>query len=117
MGIVEAGNGGLDSGDFGFEGAGIVCSIGPNVEHLRVGDRVAFSSVGCFSTSLSMRENACTKIPDSLSFEEAATMPCVYGTAMYGLMELARLEKGQVSFFQSRSVEQQHILTRFFRLF
>lgn len=100
MGIVEAGNGGLDSGDFGFEGAGIICSIGPNVEHLRVGDRVAFSSVGCFSTSLSMRQSACAKIPDSLSFEEAATMPCVYGTAMYGLMEVARLEKGQVSFFQ-----------------
>ena len=111
MGIVEAGSGGLHIGDFGFEGAGTVCSIGPNVEHLRVGDRVAFSSVGCFSTSLSMRQNACAKIPDSLSFEEAATMPCVYGTAMYGLMEVARLEKGQVSFFQLRSVAQQEILT------
>ena len=96
MGIVEAGTGGPDSGDFGFEGAGIVSSIGPNVEHLVVGDRVAFSSVGCFAASLSMREDDCTKIPDSLSFEDAATMPCVYGTAMYGLMDLARLEKGQV---------------------
>lgn len=104
MGVVEAGNTGLDSGDFGFEGAGIVYSTGPNVEHLRVGDRVAFSSVGCFSTSLGMRESACAKIPDSLSFEAAATMPCVYGTVMYGLMEVARLKKGQVSFFQSGPV-------------
>ena len=96
MGIVEAGTGGPDSSDFGFEGTGIVSSIGPNVEHLVVSDRVAFSSVGCFTTSLSMHEDDCTKIPDSLSFEDAATIPCVYGTAMYGLMELARLEKGQV---------------------
>lgn len=96
MGIVEASNDGLAVGDFGFEGAGVVTSIGPDVQHLRVGDRVAFSSTGCFATSLTMPEISCTKIPASLSFEEAATMPCVYGTAMYGLVELARLEEGQV---------------------
>lgn len=44
-----------------------------------------------------MAEIACARIPESLSFDEAATMPCVYGTAMYGLEDLARLEGEQVS--------------------
>ncbi|PGH15529.1 hypothetical protein AJ79_02311 [Helicocarpus griseus UAMH5409] len=99
MGIVEASNDG--HGDFGFEGAGIISSIGPDVQNLRPGDHVAFSSVGCFSTSLTIPEIACAKIPDSLSLEEAATMPCVYGTAMYGLMEAARLEKKQTVLIHS----------------
>lgn len=98
MGIVEASKDVLATGDFGFEGAGVITEIGPNVEHLAIGDRVAFSSTGCFSTSQTMPEINCTKIPESLTFEEAATIPVVYGTALYGLLDLARLEKDQVSF-------------------
>ncbi|KAM0206097.1 hypothetical protein ACHAPQ_011621 [Fusarium lateritium] len=95
MGIVEATNDGLAAGDFGFEGAGVVTRVGSVVQHLVVGDRVAFSSTGCFSTSQTMPEIYCTKIHESLTFEEAATMPCVFGTAMYGLVDLARLEAEQ----------------------
>lgn len=105
MGIIEAGNEGI--GDFGVEGAGVVSSVGPNVQHLRVGDRVAFNWGGCFSTVLRMPEINCTKITESLSFEEAATMPCVYGTAMYGLMDVARLEKGQVLAHLSSTVQRE----------
>ena len=35
-------------------------------------------------------------MPDDLSFEDAATMPCVYGTVIHGLLDKARLEEGQV---------------------
>lgn len=35
------------------------------------------------------------KIPDDLSFEDAATMPSVYVTVLLGLIEKAQLEKGQ----------------------
>ncbi|KAF5573798.1 polyketide synthase [Fusarium pseudoanthophilum] len=80
---------------FDFEGAGVVTWVGSGVQHLVVGDRVAFSSTGCFYTSQTMPEIYCTKIHDSLTFEEAATMPCVFGTAMYGLVDLARLEAEQ----------------------
>ncbi|KAF5665007.1 polyketide synthase [Fusarium heterosporum] len=95
MGIVEATNDGLVAGDFGFEGAGVVARVGSGVQHLVVGDRVAFSSTGCFSTLQAMPEIYCTKIHEYLTFEEAATMQCVFGTAMYGLVDLARLEAGQ----------------------
>lgn len=43
-----------------------------------------------------MSELLCAKIPDSLSFEEAATIPVVYTTAIASLMDLARLSKDQV---------------------
>jgi NADPH:quinone reductase-like Zn-dependent oxidoreductase len=98
MGIIEATNDSLAAGDFGFEGAGVVTRVGSGVQHLVVGDRVAFSSTGCFSTSQTMPEIYCTKMHESLTFQEAATMPCVFGTAMYGLVDLARLEAEQVRF-------------------
>ncbi|KAK0611428.1 acyl transferase domain-containing protein [Immersiella caudata] len=99
MGIVDSGSEG--NGDFGFEGAGVITSVGPDVKWLSVGDRVAFSSTGCFATSLIMAEMACVKLPNMLSFEGAATMPCVYGTALYGLEDLARLEEGQTVLIHS----------------
>jgi len=92
MGIVDPGAEG--KGDFGFEGAGVVTSIGPDVKGPNISDRVAFSSTSCFATSLTMSEVTCTKIPNSLTFEESATMPCVYGTVLYVLEDLARLEEG-----------------------
>lgn len=98
MDIFDASTSSTDVGDFGFEGSGVVLQIGPGVKHLRIGDGVTFNSTGCFASGLTMSEIACAKIPASWNFEEAATIPSVYGTAVYGLLDLARLEAGQVSF-------------------
>ena len=73
-----------------------VRKVGPEVKHLKVGDRVLCCTDGSFSTTWSMSELFCAKMPDSLSFEEAATIPLVYGTVIAGLMDLAKLSKGQV---------------------
>ncbi|CVL00302.1 probable polyketide synthase [Fusarium mangiferae] len=70
MGIVEGSNG------FGLEGAGIVGRVGPKVTGLKKGDRIMFISHSAFSTQVVVSENLCEKIPDDLSFEDAATMPC-----------------------------------------
>ena len=43
-----------------------------------------------------MSELFCAKMPDSLSFDEAATIPLVYATVIAGLMDSAKLTKGQV---------------------
>jgi NADPH:quinone reductase-like Zn-dependent oxidoreductase len=91
-GIVE-----IPEEGFGLEAAGVISGVGPDVEDLRVGDRVMLFSRGCFSTSIIVPEQLCKKIPDSLSFEDAATMPCVYATAMYSLFNIGRLQRGQVS--------------------
>ncbi|WZH49456.1 Polyketide synthase [Fusarium acuminatum] len=89
MGIVEGANG------FGLEGAGIVSRIGPNVEGLKAGDRVMFISHSAFSTHVVVSENLCERIPDDLSFEDAATMPCVFATSYYSIFNIGNLKKGQ----------------------
>jgi NADPH:quinone reductase-like Zn-dependent oxidoreductase len=90
----------LEGNGLGCEGSGIVVRVGPKVKELKLGDRVMFSSSGAFSTALSITEKLCAKISDSLSFAEAATMPCVYSTAIYCLMEIGRMQVGQVRNWQ-----------------
>ena len=86
-----------DGNSLGCECAGIIRKIGSNVEHLKVGDRVMVVDGHCFATNMITFSRMCTKIPDSLSFEDAATMPCVYSTVIRLLMEIGRLEANQVS--------------------
>lgn len=84
----------------GLEGAGIIEAIGPNVNNLAVGDRVLYMSTGCFSTSFTLPEKLCVRLDDSMSFETAASLPCVYGTAVMALVDKANLQPGQVSCVQ-----------------
>jgi hypothetical protein len=95
MGIVEGDT--IDGKGLGCECSGVIQAIGPDVQDLQVGDRVFMAGSNTYSTLLHTTANHCAKIPDSLSFSDAATMPCVYGTVVHGLLELAQLEAGQVS--------------------
>jgi NADPH2:quinone reductase len=63
----------LPSG-LGTEAAGIVSKIGRNVTHLAVGDRVVYaqSSLGAYSTVHNVPAAKAAKLPDALSFEQAA---------------------------------------------
>lgn len=95
MGIVE---GAVVEGDgLGCESAGIVEKVGPEVKDLTVGDRCIIFASGAFATSLTTSEKVCVKIPDTLSFTDAASMATVYCTVIYSVIDKARLEKGQVS--------------------
>ena len=79
-----------------MEGSGIIRQVGPDVKNLKIGDRVLISDHGCFSTRLVTSSRLCVKMPDDLSFEEAATMPGVYSTAIFSLLKIGRLDKCQV---------------------
>ncbi|KAL3421346.1 polyketide synthase [Phlyctema vagabunda] len=93
MGIVDGRD--PEKDDLGCECSGIVRRIGLNVQNVEVGDRVVVFSPGCLCTEMTIPSRLCTKIPDSLSFEEAATMPTVYSTVIRAIMELGKLEAGQ----------------------
>ncbi|OQE44310.1 hypothetical protein PENCOP_c002G00914 [Penicillium coprophilum] len=90
MGIVEANDNG-----FGHEGAGIVRRIGADVQGLKVGDRVMAVGSGLFGAQSVVPENLCVKIPDSLSFNDAASMPSVFSTTIYSIFDIGNLKKGQ----------------------
>ncbi|PGH10329.1 hypothetical protein GX51_00086 [Blastomyces parvus] len=79
----------------GVEAAGIVTAVGPDVKDLRIGDRVMLLQNGSFRSHVVAPEKLCAKIPGSLIFEDAATMPAVFGTAVYSLLHLGGLQRHQ----------------------
>jgi NADPH:quinone reductase-like Zn-dependent oxidoreductase len=82
--------------ELGVEATGIVRRSGSNVGHFKPGDRVIILELGLFCTHRVLPASRCTLMPSSLSFEDATSMPVVFGTAIHCLMDVGRLEKGQV---------------------
>lgn len=80
--------------DLGLEFAGLVEEVsGENID-VKIGDRVmGFARGSIASHVLTPAEFVC-KIPDSLSFEEASTIPLAYSTAYYALHNLGHIQPG-----------------------
>lgn len=78
----------------GLEGAGEVIAA-PAESGLSVGDRVAVYTAGTFSDIISVPINACLRIPDSMSFEQAAGFQIAYGTSHLALDVRAGLRSGE----------------------
>ena len=99
------------------DGAGEVAAVGPGVTQFKPGDRVAGTffvnwtggrmSADASRNSLGgmvdgvlaeyalLAETGAIKIPDHLSFEEAATLPCAALTAWNALVETGRIKAGE----------------------
>jgi len=85
----------LSSKYIGVECAGIISAVGSKVTDLRVGDRVCAMSEGAYSTYTRCLGTSAQKISDSMSFEDASTIPVIFCTAYYSLFDLGRLTKGE----------------------
>lgn len=81
----------------GFEGSGVVRRVGSDVKDFSPGDRVITCYKGIFKSRIAITSERCWKCPDEISLVDAATMPTVYATAIYSLIELGNLQKDQVS--------------------
>ncbi|KAF9884922.1 hypothetical protein FE257_000913 [Aspergillus nanangensis] len=79
----------------GYECAGVVRRLGPAVKKFRVGDRVCMLKQGSHANRIRVHTDRCHVIPDTMSYEDAATIPCVYLTSLYALYHLAGLQEGQ----------------------
>ncbi|KAK2773270.1 putative PKS/NRPS-like protein biosynthetic cluster [Emmonsiellopsis sp. PD_33] len=84
-------------GNPGFEGAGIVARVGSGVEDLHTGDRVFFGSPGggAFGTYVRMESWRAHKIPEGMSTTDAASLPVAYYTAIFAIMRIGRLRRGE----------------------
>lgn len=91
MGILDN-----DVAEIGLEASGIVQARGQAVKNLDIGDRVAFMCPGSFIATRILPGALCVKLDPTIGFEEGATIPCVYVTAMMALVDKGKLEKGQV---------------------
>jgi len=99
----------------GADGAGEVVALGPGVTRVRVGDRVAAAMFprwidgpiaweyapqiggsldGMMTEYIALSEDALVRLPDHLSFEEGATLPCAAVTAWNALTGARRLQAG-----------------------
>ena len=84
-----------DARIFGDEVAGEVIAIGEGVTHLAVGDKAFGLAVFGLATHSLARASDMRKMPDTLSYEEAATLPVVFMTAWYALNNVARIKAGE----------------------
>ncbi len=81
----------------GNEGAGQVTEVGPGVTDLKVGDRVAYVvPLGGYSAERLLPTDRAVKLPDSISYEQAAGMMLKGMTAQYLLNRTFKVGKGTV---------------------
>ena len=99
------------------DGAGDIVAVGPNVRRAAIGDRVAAAMFprwldgpialeyapqiggsldGMLTEYVALSEDGTVQIPDHLSFEEAATLPCAAVTAWNSLTGARPLRAGDV---------------------
>ncbi|KAJ5809731.1 polyketide synthase [Penicillium pulvis] len=90
---------------FGLECTGVVTQIGDAVRTVKPGDRVLMvrRDGGCFANRVRNRWHAVHLLPDWVSFEAGTTLGIAIHTAVYGLVTLANLQKGQSVLIHSAS--------------
>ncbi|MCP3972350.1 MAG: NADPH:quinone oxidoreductase family protein [Rhodobacteraceae bacterium] len=80
----------------GGEVGGSVDAVGGGVEGFSVGDRVlGLPLFGGFATHVCVAEHMVCRIPDAMSFEEAACFGFTYGTSYYALKDRGGLAPGE----------------------
>ncbi|HEX5128784.1 MAG TPA: quinone oxidoreductase [Usitatibacter sp.] len=84
----------LPSG-LGTEGAGVVEAVGPGVTDVKAGDRVAYCNgpLGAYSEKRVMPADRLVKLPDGISFEQAASMMLQGLTVQYLLRRMLIVPK------------------------
>ncbi|SIO27592.1 Acyl transferase domain-containing protein [Singulisphaera sp. GP187] len=87
----------------GAECAGRISAVGDGVTTLRVGDEVVAVTGFAFASHVLARAELVVPKPPGLGFEEAATLPIAFLTAVYALEHLARLSPGETVLIHAAS--------------
>ncbi len=86
----------------GLEYAGIVKAIGEGVQNFRVGDKImGITRFGAYATHLNIDSDYVIPLPENWSFEQGAGYLVQGLTAYYGLVYLARIQKGETVLIHS----------------
>jgi acyl transferase domain-containing protein/thioesterase domain-containing protein/acyl carrier protein len=79
----------------GIETSGVVTAIGEGVTRFEVGDAVCGVAPYAFASHTRTADYALVPKPQSLSHEEACTIPITFLTAYYGIVRLAQMQPGE----------------------
>jgi NADPH:quinone reductase-like Zn-dependent oxidoreductase len=97
----------------GSDFAGVVSKVGANVSKVKIGERVMAISLGSFKKDatidpnshfcnyMNVQEQQVFRMPENLSFIEAASIPTVFSTAYYALFNIARLQEKETILIHS----------------
>ncbi|KAL8697020.1 MAG: hypothetical protein Q9224_002506, partial [Gallowayella concinna] len=80
--------------DLGLECSGVVSGVGCGVLDIRVGDRVFGMAKGAYASSVRVKDSMVAGMPPDITFSQAASIPVVFCTAQYALIDMGRLCKG-----------------------
>ena len=79
----------------GNEGAGEVIGVGPGVTEIKVGDRVGYvSGLGAYAAERLLPADRAVKLPDNISYEQAAAMMLKGLTVQYLVRQTYKVQKG-----------------------
>ncbi|MEV4141770.1 SDR family NAD(P)-dependent oxidoreductase [Dactylosporangium sp. NPDC049742] len=84
-----------EAGSLGQEGAGVVTEVGPGVTGFAVGDRVMGMFPGAFGPVAVADHRMIVGVPAGWSYAQAASVPLVFLTAYYALVDLGGLRPGE----------------------
>ncbi|HLJ19181.1 MAG TPA: beta-ketoacyl synthase N-terminal-like domain-containing protein, partial [Stellaceae bacterium] len=79
----------------GFDCAGVISAVGEGVTDFKVGDEVMSTAAGGSASHLTLPRTDVVLKPTALSFEAASAIPTVFFTVHYGLLQLAKLKRGE----------------------
>lgn len=86
----------------GYQAAGTIIEVGPEVEHLKVGQKVAtLINYGSHAALRAVAARNCWVIPDGYDVKMAAAIPVTFGTADDCLFEFGRMKKGDTVLIQA----------------
>ncbi len=100
----------------GFEAAGVIASVGPDVTALAPGDRVGYFFVaGAYATERTVPAASLIRLPDDISTETVATFLAKGLSAWMGLRPLYQLREGETALVLGASGGVGSILSRWAR--
>ncbi|PRD41392.1 quinone oxidoreductase [Phyllobacterium phragmitis] len=86
----------------GNEGAGTVISVGPDVSHVKPGDRVAYvASPGSYADERIVAADRLVIVPDAIDLQTAASVMLKGMTAQYLLRRTFKVKKGDTILFHA----------------
>ncbi|MEM8741946.1 MAG: beta-ketoacyl synthase N-terminal-like domain-containing protein, partial [Pseudomonadota bacterium] len=83
-----------DAGPMGGEVVGTVTAFGSGVSAFAAGDRVMAIGAGTFARHVVTKAVMARKLPDTMTVEDAATVPVAYVSAWLGLVDMAHMKAG-----------------------
>ncbi len=87
----------------GFEASGVVEAVGSDVTDFSIGDRVAYgqSPLGAYAEARNVPAHQVVKLPDQISFDDAAAIMLKGLTVQYLFRQTYKLQKGETILFHA----------------